>query len=495
MSETRHLALRPAASTIIIHRGDGTDGALRLLWVRRSEANPFLGGFHSFPGGRHAREDGALGSDEAANLQVMIRCAARELFEESGLLVGFIGTPPELEEQQRVRSEVLAGSLEFWPTVVSWGLRFDPAPYVWCGRWITPHFSRARFNTNFFLIDLPDLPRVDVWPGELESGGWVDPREALRLWDTDQIVLAMPTLYTIRVLAQGGSELPARLHAIPEANGIPSRQVEVRPGITMAPLKSETILPATHTNAVVVGDGDVVIIDPGSADPDEQEALDTVVRQALGPGGRVLAILLTHAHRDHIAGVGAARSRYNAPVWAHEGVGARVRLDRVLRDGEVIELLGRHARRLRVLATPGHSPDHFVFHDETSRTAIAGDLVSGLGTVVIDPPEGNLRDYLASLERLRALDLRTLIPGHGAPHRGVDRLLNGLAAHRRMREGRVLHALAGGPLSLDDLRTRVYSDTPDADPGLAGRTLAAHLEKLEAEGKVHVEGGVAGLVS
>lgn len=495
MSETRHLALRPAASTIIIHRGDSADGSLRLLWVRRSEANPFLGGFHSFPGGRHAREDGALESDEAANLQVMVRCAARELFEETGLLVGFIGTPPDLEEQRRVRREVLAGSLEFWPTVASWVLRFDPAPYVWCGRWITPHFSRARFNTNFFMIDLPDMPRVDVWPGELESGGWIDPREALRLWDTDQIVLAMPTLYTIRVLAQGDHELPARLHAIPEANGVPSRQVEVRPGIVMAPLKSATIPPATHTNAVVVGDGDVVIIDPGSADPEEQDALDAVVRGALGPGGRVMAILLTHAHRDHVAGVGAARSRYGAPVWAHERVGARIRLDRVLHDGDVIKLPGKHTRRLRVLATPGHSPDHLVFHDETSRTAIAGDLVSGLGTVVIDPPEGNLRDYLASLERLRALDLRMLIPGHGAPHRGVDRLLESLAAHRRMREGRLLHALAEGPLSLEDLRARVYSDTPDADPGLAGRTLAAHLEKLEAEGKARVEGGVARLMT
>jgi len=494
MSETRHLALRPAASTIVICRGDGRDGSLRLLWVRRSEANPFLGGFHSFPGGRHAREDGALGANEATNLLGMTRCAARELFEETGLLVGFMGTPPDLEEQRRVRAEVLGGSMEFWPTVASWGLRFDPSPYVWCGRWITPHFSRARFNTNFFLIDLPAVPAVDVWPGELESGGWIDPREALRLWDSDQIVLAMPTLYTIRVLAQGGRDLPARLHAIPEANGIPSRQVEVRPGIVMAPLRSETIPPATHTNAVVVGDGDVVIVDPGSADLKEQEALDMVVRQALGPGGRVLAILLTHQHPDHIAGVDAARTRYHAPVWAHAGVEARVKLDRTLRDGDVIDLPGRHPRRLRALETPGHSRAHLVFHEETSRTAIAGDLVSGLGTVVIDPPYGNLRDYLASLERLRGLDLLTLIPGHGAPHRGVGRLIEALLAHRRMREGRVLHALAEGPLPLEELRVRVYSDTPDADPRLAARTLAAHLEKLEAEGRARVEAGVARLL-
>ncbi|HJW15409.1 MAG TPA: MBL fold metallo-hydrolase [Thermoanaerobaculia bacterium] len=488
-SPAHALPLRPAASSIIICRGDGRDGSLRLLWVRRSEANPFLGGFHSFPGGRHAREDGNLGTDEAENLRIMARCAARETFEETGLLLGFKGRPPGIDAQRRVRTEVLAGELEFWPTVATWGLELDYGAYVWCGRWITPHFSRARFNTNFFMIDLPDTPPTDVWPGELESGGWIDPREAARLWDGDQIVLAMPTLYTIRVLAEGGHDLPARLHAIPEANGVASRHVDVRPAITMTPLKTETIPPASHTNAVVVGDGDVVVIDPGSADAGEQDALDAVVRNALGPGGKVRAILLTHEHRDHVAGVEAARARYGAPVWAHAGVGARVRLDRTLREGDVIELPGRHARRLRVLETPGHSRAHVIFHEETSRTAVVGDLVSGLGTVVIDPPDGNLSDYLASLERLRALDLLTIVPGHGPPNRGVGRLIDALVEHRRMREGRILHALAGGPLALEELRARAYADTPDADPRLAARTLAAHLEKLEAEAQVVVENG------
>jgi ribonuclease/clavin/mitogillin len=228
----------------------------------------------------------------------------------------------------------------------------------------------------------------------------------------------------------------------------------------------------------------VVIVDPGSPNSEELVGLDRVVEEALRPGGRVLAVLLTHRHRDHVAGVEVVRDRYRAPVWAHHLVGDRVWLDRELHEGEVIELSGRHPRRLRVLETPGHSRSHLAFLEETSGTLIAGDLVSGLGTVVIDPPEGNLRDYLASLERVRGLGLRSLVPGHGPPNRGVDATLDALIRHRQMRESRVLRALEAGAMTEEALRDEAYADTPGADPALALRTLRAHLEKLEAEARV-----------
>ena len=483
-------ALRPAASVIAVRRGSPD----LLLWVRRSEANPFLGGFHSFPGGRWAKEDGPMPDDPEAALPTMARCAARELFEETGLLHGFRGALPALDEQRRVRKAVLDGSMLFWPTVKEWGLDFDQSSYVPCGRWITPHFSRARFNTQFFLLLFEGTPpEVDVWPGELESGGWIDPRVALREWEDEKIVLAMPTLYTIRVLAEGSHGLPGRLHAIPEANGVPSRHVHVRPAITMIPMRTETIPPATHTNAVVVGDGDVVIVDPGSDAEDDLEALHRVVEEHLGPGGRVRSVLLTHAHRDHIGGVEAVRKRYGAPVWGHALVGDRVPLDLVMVDGDVIDLPGRNHRLLRVMETPGHSRSHLAFFEEESRTLVAGDLVSGLSTVVIAPPDGDMRAYLKSLERVRALGARTLVPGHGPPNRGVDQMLAERIQHRALRERRVLESLADGPLAQDALRVCVYADTPEADPRLAALTLEAHLAKLEGEGRVRRDGGLVAL--
>ncbi len=476
--------LRPAASVVAIHRGP----PLQLLWVRRSEANPFLGGFHSFPGGRLAREDGSVDGDEASVLLTMARCAARETFEETGLLVGFRGTPPLMDVQTQVRHDVLDGKVEFWPTVARWGMEFDSSVYVPCGRWITPHFSRARFNTNFFFLDLAGLLPVDVWPGELESGEWIEPKRALELWEEDRVVLAMPTLHAIRVLAEGGQNLPARLFEIPEANGVPSRHVHVRPGITMVPLKTETLPPATHTNAVVIGDGEVLIVDPGSADPDELGALYRVVDDALAVGRKPTAILLTHRHRDHLAGVDAVRTHYGIPVWAHPLVSDRAKVDRELHEGDVIEVPGHHPRRVRVLETPGHSRSHLVFHEETSNTLIAGDLISGLGTVVIDPPDGNMRDYVASLKRLQSMGLKTLIPGHGPPNRGVDRGVEALIEHRRLREARILRELEKGPLDEAELLKLVYADTPDAMPEIAARTLRAHLEKLLEEGRIQRSG-------
>ncbi|HTM00939.1 MAG TPA: MBL fold metallo-hydrolase, partial [Candidatus Omnitrophota bacterium] len=159
-------------------------------------------------------------------------------------------------------------------------------------------------------------------------------------------------------------------------------------------------------------------------------------------------------------------------------------------EGDRIELSGRHPRRLCVLATPGHSRSHLAFFEETSRTLIAGDVVSGLGTVIIAPPDGNLRDYLTTLERLRRIGITALIPGHGAPNRGVARMLDALIEHRRLREGKILRVLEAGPLGEEDLRLRVYDDTPAADPALSARTLLAHLEKLEEEGRVERENGV-----
>ena len=483
--------LRPAASLILISRKP----ELRVLWVHRAEANPFLGGFHSFPGGRVSREDGSLEGEEPYELS-MVRCAVRETFEETGLIVGVNGPIPAPEAQRLLREQVLNGNAEFWPSIERLGLTLDRSVFQPSGRWITPPFSRARFDTMFFLAELEEPTPPDVWQGELQSGEWVEPRRALELWDHDRVTLAMPTLYAIRVIGEGAGgrgartqDLAERLRDVPEAKGVPSRHVILHPGVVMVPLRTETLPPATHTNAVVVGDREVVIIDPGTAEPGDLEPLHEVVGTATAGGGRVQAILLTHRHKDHILGADLLRERYRAPVWGDASIADRVRLDKELTDGEAIDLQGPHPRRLVAIATPGHARSHFAFFEERSRTLCAGDLISTLGTVVIDPPDGNMGDYLRSLERIRKLQAGGLIPGHGPPSRGVDHLISTLVEHRKVRESRILRALEKGPMTEEALREEVYRDTPGAPAALAARTLEAHLIRLVEGGSVRRESG------
>ena len=486
---SQSLPLRPSASVILITRKP----RLRVLWVLRAEANPFLGGFHSFPGGRLSREDGPTDTEQAL-VQAMMRCAVRETFEETGILVGMTGGPPPLEVQRTLREQVLNGNAEFWSSTERLGMALDPTRLEAAGRWVTPPFARARFDTIFFLAEVDPAPEPDVWEGELSAGAWIEPAEALRLWDQGTVTLAMPTLHVFQVLAAEGKGasrrdgLAKRLSAIPEANRVPSRHVIIHPGIVMVPLKTETLLPATHTNAVVVGDREMAVIDPGTQNPEDLKPLYEVVDQVIARGGAVTTILLTHRHNDHLLGADTLRLKYAAPVWGHASIADRVKLDRVLEEGDTLAIDGPHPRRLVTLATPGHASSHFAFLEETSRTLIAGDLVSTLGTVIINPPDGNMADYLRSIEKVRSLGVMSILPGHGPPNRGVDHLLASLLAHRMEREAKILRALAGGPLTEDALREEVYKDTPGAAATLAARTLEAHLIKLIDEGKVRREG-------
>ena len=174
------------------------------------------------------------------------------------------------------------------------------------------------------------------------------------------------------------------------------------------------------------------------------------------------------------------------PVLAHPRLAERLRADRVLEDGEILPFAAgnRPPWRIEVRFTPGHTRDHVAFWEPARGVLAAGDLVSGLSTVVVDPPDGNLGHYLASLETLRDLPVRVLFPGHGPPTGGARRKLEDLIQHRQWREERVLAALGSGPVRAEDLVPMVYEDVrPDMWP-LAARSLQAHLEHLEERRRV-----------
>ncbi|MEP6865746.1 MAG: MBL fold metallo-hydrolase [Deltaproteobacteria bacterium] len=242
----------------------------------------------------------------------------------------------------------------------------------------------------------------------------------------------------------------------------------------MLALRTPTLPPAAHTNVYLVGpdSGPWVAVDPGSPYPDQQAVLD----RALEEVGLVL-VLLTHHHGDHVGGAAALAARFGAPIAAHANTAKRLpglAISQLLEDGE-------HVGDLECVFTPGHADGHLCFAREGF--TIAGDMVAGLGTILIDPSEGDMTLYLRSLERLLTMPQTMLLPAHGPALPDGHAKLREYIAHRLMREAKVVAALGAADEPVGELVARVYADTPRMLWPLAERSLLAHLHKLAVDGR------------
>jgi glyoxylase-like metal-dependent hydrolase (beta-lactamase superfamily II) len=223
----------------------------------------------------------------------------------------------------------------------------------------------------------------------------------------------------------------------------------------------------TGTNSYVVGHDPCWVIDPGPDLEDHVAALAAAIEARGGAAG----ILLTHDHSDHAGAVPALRRRLggDVPVHASRYPGAEP-----LRNGD---LVGSFA----VAATPGHAPDHlaFVIYD----TVFSGDAVLGEGSVFVAPDRGALRGYLAGLTLLKALAPRRIWPGHGPVVDDPIAKLDEYIEHRLHREQRLIAALDTGGRTVEDLLDAAWPDVPQRLRPAAAITLAAHLDKLEEDGR------------
>jgi glyoxylase-like metal-dependent hydrolase (beta-lactamase superfamily II) len=329
-----------------------------------------------------------------------------------------------------------------------------------------------------------------VRPGELASGEWIRPLDAIDRYHEGRATFAPPVLHSLLALAEGERGLAGRLAEGPELASYPVRRIEFKWGIVLHPMKARPLPPATHTNAYLIGEREMALVDPGSGDPDELEPLFTLIETLLVDGRRLKVVLLTHHHPDHAAGAQAVQKRWRVPIAAHAETARHVPVDTQLADGAVVRLApGMGDWELRALHTPGHATGHLCFVHERTRSLFSGDLVPcGRSTVLIDPPEGDMTAYLASLGRLLEEPVETLFPAHGAPQGAAPRRIRWLIEHRLKRESQVLGALGGLPQELPALVERAYRDMPSELWGYAERSLLAHLLKLEAEGRAAREG-------
>ena len=258
------------------------------------------------------------------------------------------------------------------------------------------------------------------------------------------------------------------------------------PGIEVVPVRTPTVPPATHTNTYVVGDGLLTVIDPASPWDDEQTRLAEHLEDRRAAGERVERIVLTHHHHDHVGGVEALRAALggDVPVLAHpvtaDLIARRVKVDAFLEHGDRLVCGGR---LLDVHHTPGHAPGHLIFFDHASGALIAGDMVAGVGTIAIDPREGDLGDYLASLQAMRVLDPSVLLPAHGPPLTAPDAVLAMYIAHRHGRTDQIRQALDRlGEQRPADLVPVIYPDLPARVAPLAALQITTHLNWLVVHG-------------
>lgn len=275
------------------------------------------------------------------------------------------------------------------------------------------------------------------------------------------------------------------------------------PGLRVITAPNAGPMTFTGTRSYILGEGQVAVIDPGPPDPGHLAALTDAVA-----GETVVAILVTHAHRDHSSGARALAARLSAPVLAHgdpkgarspvmarlaesfelgggEGIDAGFRPDAVLGEGDVL-----HGPdwALRAIHTPGHIGDHLAFLWENA--VFSGDVAMGWATTVISPPDGDLAAFRRSIARLRDLAPARLFPGHGAPVEVPERLLTHLLAHRDGREAQILGALSDGPAPIAALVQRLYAEVEPALHGAAARNVFAHLIDLSQRGLVAAQGAL-----
>jgi glyoxylase-like metal-dependent hydrolase (beta-lactamase superfamily II) len=266
---------------------------------------------------------------------------------------------------------------------------------------------------------------------------------------------------------------------------------QVEPGIARLLAHNPSPLTFTGTQSYLVGTREVAVIDPG---PDLPEHVDAIVA-ALG-GRRLVAIVCTHTHRDHSPASRPLAAATGAPIvgcaaLSLASVGPRAdasfdgdyRPDRVLGDGEAIMIDGE---TLTAVATPGHTSNHlcFAYRD----VLFTGDHVMGWSTSVVVPPDGDMGDYMASLDRLRGRDDRIYFPAHGPAVLKPQQLVRGMLGHRMQRERQILKRLAEGDRTIEQIVAAAY---PGLDPRLvpaAGGSVAAHLLDLERRGMVEQSG-------
>ena len=518
-------------------RGDHNSGA----WV-------FPGGIVD-PGDRHSHACCAGLDDAAASARLGLAeggldyyvAALRECFEESGLLYATDrhGDMVQLDDDLGAKLGAWRGPLHRGERTLGelcreFDLRLALDRLIYLSHWLTPPARAKRFDTRFFIAAVPPAQTAAHDGTEMVEQLWLRPADALAR--AHELKLMTPTQKTLETLARfdsvaallawagaprevvrtmprvgvgsrGMRPVVPDEHAYAELGrldptGLGTASYELQPGVAVrlsprlirVTANNGNMMTGPGTNTYLVGGGaanEWAVIDPGPPDDVHVAAI-----LAAAPG-TIRWIFVTHTHKDHSPATVALKAHTGAqvlgrvadhPQWQDLSFAPDVHLE----GGERFTLPGPdgEASTLRAVHTPGHASNHLCYLLEEEKLLFTGDHVMQSSTVVINPPDGDMAAYIASLRALCELDLDWLAPGHGFLMAQPRRAMEAIVAHRLKREAKVVEAVRElGPASAEALLAKVYADVPARLHAMAMRSLVAHLFKLRDEaGVVEAEG-------
>ena len=541
------------AATVLLLRDAAGDGALEVLMTRRSPHASFAAGAYVFPGGGIDVLDAAPATHAAADRRptqndlhlTQAIAAIRESFEELGVLLArHAGGPRQglMADGQDIAA--IDRHQPFAAQCAARGLRLAADGVYLLAHWTGDRDLPRRFEVPFLVARMPEGQTPVADETEQFEPVWVRPADALARHEAGQFFMIYPTIRTLQRLAKFVSTqavLDAVAHeqplwvSCPRAGllgGTEARYMEdempfgelalVCPdGQIVHPLDWQTeravpllrnvqrltapnpgVMTGPGTNSYLVGDPATgfIAIDPGPADA---EHLDKLWRAA---GGDIRMIVCTHSHPDHSPGAAplqalcvqagrAAPPILGLPSAPTARAASAFTPDRALQNNELLALMGKApegkiTHTLQVIHTPGHAANHVCLLLREDGLLFSGDHILNGSTTVIDPPDGNMADYLDSLDRLDALcaehSVEFILPAHGhvlgGPINGARSAIAKLKAHRLAREAKVLAAMQALPDgSMEDWVQHAYDDVPPRMWPVAQRSLLAHVERIRSQ--------------
>jgi glyoxylase-like metal-dependent hydrolase (beta-lactamase superfamily II)/8-oxo-dGTP pyrophosphatase MutT (NUDIX family) len=531
--------IRPAA-TLVLTRD--TENGIEVLLLQRTWEAIFLPGYYVFPGGAVNEQESeaqphVVGVEDADISQTMsldeggadfMLAAVRECFEEAGILLAQDGSGQLIGAEHPVlgeRDALFRDEVSLAQLCEKHGLVVPLDRLAYLSHWVTPPGPPRRFDTRFFVAVAPEGQRAGHDGQETIDHVWMSPAQALEEHRAGQRLLGLPTIRTLRVLCDFNTtaELMRYAHANPpeafptdpwpalrkgkpvmlepnapaydeavkldpEGEGttraeiVPGEPVEVAAGVVRLTAPNPGMMTGPGTNTYILGFERFTVIDPGPANEAHIEKILEVT------GGVVDQVLVTHTHLDHSPAVSVLKERTGCRVFgwpAPEGAGQ----DQSFKaddEPEHGDLIVSEAGILKVIHTPGHASNHLCFLLTDQELLFSGDHIMQGSTVVINPPDGDMKAYVESLYELLEEPVRFIAPAHGFLMGQPEAVIDYLITHRLSREHKIFRSLqALAPVSLKDLTAKAYDDVPAAIHGLAARSALAHLLKLEAEQRAY----------